>query len=259
MKIAVVALIAACGASPPPSSPAATPAPPVAAPAAPAATLADLGWLAGQWHSPEFDARWQLVAGALYGVSLTDTSFEVTIIDDNDDDGNRAPITLTSYPTGADPMTYPLRSVTPDAAAFGTSLRFTKTAEGLHGEFGKDAFTLVPAPVVSAPELEASDRMFAIDSARDGAEAWIRWFAPDGAMWRGTRITGVDPIRAAITQTLRNGQLAWVPAASGTRGNLGFTLGAYTFGNHRGSYCTIWKKTVAGWRIAFDVGRPEPL
>jgi hypothetical protein len=255
MKLAAVALVAACGGS---ALPPAGPSPTASAPATPTATLADLGWLAGQWHSPELDVRWQLVAGALYGISLTDTGFEVTIIDDNDDAGTPGPIVLTTWPSGGDPVTFPLRSVSADVIELGSSLRFTRTANGLQRELGKDSFTVVHAPVVSAPELEASDRTFAIESQRDGSEAWIRWFAPDGAMWRGTRITGVDPIRAAVTKTLDAGPLAWVPVASGIRGKLGFTLGTYTFGNRRGSYCTIWKQTVAGWRIAFDVGRPEP-
>ncbi len=252
---AAIVALAACGAPAP-----AHPRPP---------TLADLGWLAGTWHAPELDSHWQNIDGALYGVALDGKGFEVNIIDDSDEDGRPAPITLTSLVNGKDPMTFALVAATPAkielADAQHRVVRVTKVGQGWRGDFEQPGeptvgFTMAPGSLADPPELEAADRAFAADTAKDGADGWMAHFAPDGALWRkGGRIEG-DAIRAALANTLAKGPLRWQPVASGARDNIGFTLGTYTFGSpaiERGSYVTIWNKQSDGaWKVVFDTGRP---
>ena len=81
-------------------------------------------------------------------------------------------------------------------------------------------------------------------------------------MWNGARIEG-PAIRATIAKTFARGVLRWAPVASGVRGDVGFTLGTFSFapaaggkGGH-GSYCTIWRRQADGaWKVVFDTGRP---
>lgn len=230
------------------------------------ATLDQLGWLAGQWHSPLLDAHWQNVAGVLYGIALDDHGFEVNVIDDMDDDGKPAPITLTALENAKDPMRFALVSATPDELRFVDAqhrvVRVARTADGWRGEFSDEpggqpvVFEVHPAPPAASPVLEEADRAFAADTAADGADGWARHFADDGAMWRGRRIEG-PAIRDAIGHTLAHGVLRWQPVASGERGELGFTLGTFTLGASRGSYATIWRRGPDGtWKVVFDLGRP---
>src|SRR5207253_8530150 len=114
-----------------------------------------------------------------------------------------------------------------------------------------------PAP----PELADTDRAFEADTAARGADGWVAHFADGGAIWRATgRIEG-SAMHDAITKMLARGPLHWTPVSSGARGDVGFTLGTFTFGDPvkaRGSYATIWKKQSDGtWKAVFDIGRPE--
>jgi ketosteroid isomerase-like protein len=243
-----------------------------AAPPRPPA-LRDLGWLTGAWQAGAQLSRWQPMAGAIYGVILGDGTFEVDIVDDSDDDGHPAPIALTTLRDGQGGERYALVAATPmmielsDGA--GKLVRFRRTADGVRDE--RDAQpprhpTLVaatPAGVVATPAVEDADRAFAAATAAHGVDGWVAAFAPSGAQWAGGhRVEGPAAIRAHITPTLASGALAWTPRTSGARGDLGFTLGEWTFtpatgAAARGSYCTIWRRAAAGtWQVVFDVGRP---
>ena len=81
-------------------------------------------------------------------------------------------------------------------------------------------------------------------------------------MRRGERIEGAEAIRAAMTELLASGTLAWAPIASVRRGDLGFTVGKATFTGRdptdhwRSTYVTIWKHQPDGtWKVLFDTGR----
>jgi len=253
---AALVLLLACGSPPAAAVEPTPPGPP---------TLADLGWLVGAWRGGGFDARWLPVATTLWGVSLGDTGFEVNIVDDSDDAGAPAPITLTGL-DGTTATQFALRSATPRVIELtdGRQLvRFTHQPDGLHGELEEadqatTRFALQPAAIVGVPALEAADRQFADESARDGADAWGRWFAHDGVLWRARPVRGSDAIRAAIAASPAQHTLRWSPVASGARGELGFTLGTWVVagGSAHGSYCTIWRREVGAWRAVFDVGRP---
>ena len=244
-------------------------------------TLAEVAWFAGTWHSPALAAHWQLVGDTFYGIALNaQGGYEVNIIDDSDDEGAPAPISLLALENGRDPMRFTLRSATHGRVELAGPkqevVRVTKTARGWRGEFSVPgqppiAFDMEPGVTATAtatatvtapaPELAAADRAFAADTARDGADGWARHFAPDGAMWRrDARVEGAA-IHAAIEKTLARGTLTWEPVASGARGDIGFTLGTATFTPKQGgatarlTYATIWKRTPAGWQVLFDIGR----
>ena len=157
------------------------------------ATLADFGWLVGSWHDATAEVRWQVVATALYGVVLRDTGFEVNIIDDSDDDGNPAPISMISL-DGKHARSLPHATATPERIELsGTtdgharSVRLRKMIDALRGEsYDREqgqperhpvVFDMHPGGVTAGPALEAADLQFAADTANDGAEAWVRWFA----------------------------------------------------------------------------------
>jgi hypothetical protein len=232
-------------------------------------TLADLGWLAGTWHSAQLDAHWENVAGALYGVALNDGGYEVNIIDDSDDDGKPAPIALVAIENGRDAMTFALQSATATRIVLATGKRrvdVTRTGTGWRGAFvdppkPEVAFDMARGSLDAAPELAELDRAFAVATAKDGADGWTKFFAPDGAMWQhNARIEGAA-IHDAIGQTLAAGALQWTPVSAGKRGAFGYTLGTWTLskpGTHgaNGSYCTIWHRGSDGaWLVAFDIGR----
>ncbi len=231
------------------------------------ATLADCAWLQGTWHASEHDSHWQLIDGALWGIALdAHGGFEVNYIADSDDDGKPAPISTVSIENGRDVTRFPLKSATPARLEFADiasgRIVVTKTATGWRGEFtppGKPAvvFDAQPGKLEGTRELEDAELAFMANTAGMGADGWTAQFAPDGAMWRnGRRIEGAA-IHEAIARTLAHGDLSWTPVAAGARGDVGFTLGTYTFDDHHGSYATIWKKQPDGsWKVLFDLGCP---
>jgi ketosteroid isomerase-like protein len=249
-----------------------TPAP--VAPTAPQPPgLAAVSWLAGSWHTGSGDGRgsppggsaaawqrgsidthWQEVAGAIYGVTLAGSHFEVDVIDDNDDDGQPAPLSLFTITAHQDPFVYAVVSAAPGDAQWkaggGATRHFTPASRGER--------VVIPA----APELSVADRQFAADTKTRGADGWASWFAPDGEQWTGgARISGTAAIAAHILPTLQHGTLDWTPLADGKEGDLGYTLGTWKFtapdGAAQGSYCTIWQHQPDGsWKVAMDLGRP---
>jgi len=229
--------------------------------------LADLAWLEGTWHSPMLDSHWQNVDGALYGIALNDRGFEVNIIDDSDDEGRPAPITLLALENGNNPMRFALRTATPEVIELADAkqrvVRVVKTPTGWRGEFydqpGRHPMVTAmrPGTLGDGREVEDADRAFDADTAAHGAGGWVAHFADGGAMWRGgARIEGAA-MRDAIAATLAKGALHWTPIASGMRGEVGYTLGTWTLAQAHGSYATIWRKQADGsWKVVFDIGRP---
>lgn len=131
-----------------------------------------------------------------------------------------------------------------------------------------------PAQTVSGPSPEVlmeADRAFAADVARGGTEAWVSWFAEDGAQIQ----TGQGEIRGrdAIRQLMAglddpNFSLSWEPrrADIAESGDLGWTTGDYVSRGvgadgkprqTRGRYVTIWRMQPDGsWKVVMDLGNP---
>jgi ketosteroid isomerase-like protein len=252
----VLLVAAACGAAP------------VAQPRSP--TLRDATWFAGTWHAAELDSHWQLVGDTFWGIALSaQGGFEVNVIADTDEIGAPAQLVLVSLAGGRDPQRFALRRATPTLVELGDAhegvVRVTKTARGWRGEFAAPAhpvvgFDMEPGTLAEPPELIATDRAFAADTAKDGADGWVRHFADDGAMWlAGRRVEGKEEIRAVMAEILAGGTLAWEPLASGARGDRGFTLGTLTVtpaGERpwRSSYAMIWKRQADGsWAVLFEM------
>ncbi len=138
-------------------------------------------------------------------------------------------------------------------------------------------FVLLPAvtagcthPRSDAGQLLDADRAFNRAVARGGAEAWVSWFAPDGAMVQpgvGT-IRGHDAIREAVEYLDEPGvSLAWEPdrADIAASGDLGWTTGRYTVVSPSaegtrtsgGVYVSIWRRQPDGsWKVVMDLGNP---
>lgn len=126
--------------------------------------------------------------------------------------------------------------------------------------------------VAETEAVMAADRAFNDDTAENGVDGWVRWFAEDGVMViPGREVRGHDEIRRVMTPGLAEGRtLTWDP----TRGHvaasadLGYTVGRYEsrapgpegeVAVSTGTYVTIWKKdATGGWKVALDVGAPDP-
>lgn len=125
-----------------------------------------------------------------------------------------------------------------------------------------------------AAQLLDADREFARDTALDGVEGWVRWFAPDGEMVRaaGTPVHGHDAIRAAMASAFETPgfRLEWDPerAEISASGDLGVTYGSFRESRlvdgesrvvRRGRYMTVWKRQEDGaWRVLMDIGTDAP-
>ena len=128
------------------------------------------------------------------------------------------------------------------------------------------------APPPADPEvLMEADRAFAAAVAQGGTEAWVSWFAEDGAQIQpGTgEIRGHDAIRALMAGLDDPGlTLIWEPlrADISAGGDLGWTTGSYVSravggdGETRtgqGRYVTIWRRQADGsWKVVMDLGNP---
>jgi len=131
-----------------------------------------------------------------------------------------------------------------------------------------------PAPTPPAPDpqvLMEADRAFAAAVSEGGTEAWVTWFAADGA-----QITpGAGEIRGheAIRENMAglddpNFSLRWEPlrADIAGSGDLGWTTGSYVSEGigadgqakrAQGRYVSIWRKQPDGsWKVVMDLGNP---
>ncbi len=119
--------------------------------------------------------------------------------------------------------------------------------------------------------LMEADRAFASAVARGGSEAWVSWFAPDGAQIvpGAGEVRGVDSLRALMSYLDAPGtKLTWEPtrAQIAASADLGWTTGTYeseTLGSDgrvqrgHGRYVTIWTKQDDGsWKVVMDLGNP---
>jgi ketosteroid isomerase-like protein len=124
-----------------------------------------------------------------------------------------------------------------------------------------------PEPAADPAVLMQADRDFAADVAEGGADAWARWFAPDGAMIQeGTgEIRGRDAIREAVAYLDRPSPvLTWEPTRAdiAASGDLGWTTGTWEVRTSpdaeptsRGLYVSIWRKQPDGsWKVVMDLG-----
>jgi len=127
-----------------------------------------------------------------------------------------------------------------------------------------------PAPADPSVLMDA-DRAFAAAVAEGGTEAWVSWFATDGAQIvpNAGEIRGSEAIRELMTSLDDPAnELTWEPlrADIAASGDLGWTTGSYvstttlpdgTKSEREGRYVTIWRRQVDGsWKVVMDLGNP---
>jgi ketosteroid isomerase-like protein len=132
---------------------------------------------------------------------------------------------------------------------------------------------------VAAPDLEAArqalmdaDRAFAQETAANGVDGWVAYFADDGVQFvPGGHITGHAAIRELMTPALSDPSfsLTWDPveARVSSSGDLGYTIGRWErrgTGSDgvetvaTGSYVSIWRLQEDGtWKVELDIGNPD--
>lgn len=117
-------------------------------------------------------------------------------------------------------------------------------------------------------KLEAD---FARDVAQRGHEAFVEWFADNGAeLDDGGGIVSKEDMRRQPAWP-EGTVLTWTPvhAEMAASGDLGYTYGNYVF-THKdkagklitdyGKYTSIWKKQKDGsWKVVVDMGNSSPV
>jgi ketosteroid isomerase-like protein len=238
--------------------------------------LAPLAWWLGDWEGDGGSEHWIAAGGAVYGVSLSrDGAYEVMIVDDGEGTGPAdGVLRFLAMPGGERSVEFRVRELGEAGATFENAqhdfpktIAYQRAGDELRATLAGDGartvgFTFHPLQRETAPELEAADRKFAADVDAGGVDAWVEWFAPDGAMMRSTGRVPRDHIEDLMTDVFANGMLAWEPIASGRSGAIGFTVGKATFTGKtpadgwQGTYVTIWQQQPDGaWKVAFDTGR----
>jgi hypothetical protein len=240
--------------------------------------LAPLAWWLGSWDADDGTSteHWIAAAGAIYGVSLdAEGGFEILIIDDGKGRGKAdGVVRMFAMPGGEPAVEFVQRTQDAQAASFGNDehdfpkqVSYRRDGEALAAEIsGSDKvipFRFHRAAAPSAPPLEAADLAFAADTAKRGVEGWVSAFEPEGWTLAAGKKANLAEIRADMTPFLAEVHIAWAPVASGSRGDLGFTIGKATFtkvadhASWRGTYVTIWHRQPDGsWKVRFDTGRP---
>jgi hypothetical protein len=251
--------------------------PPAAATAELSPALAPLAWWLGDWDADDGNGseHWVAAAGAIYGVSLHCTTFEVMVIDDGEGPGRPdGVLRFFAMPNGARSVEFRQRALAEHTATFANDEHdFPKTITyqlapdraGLEAVLGggkQEAFRFKRGTRVRAPELEAADLAFAADTGKRGVDGWVAAFDPRGGMMRKVGRVEYAAIAEAMRPTLTSGRLDWAPIASGKSGDLGFTVGKATFtgakpeDGWRSTYVTIWHRQPDGtWKVLFDTGR----
>ena len=130
---------------------------------------------------------------------------------------------------------------------------------------------VAPSDPVDPSVLMEADRAFAVDVAQGGSEAWVGWFAEDGAMVQPVvgEIRGHDAIRSVMGGLDQPGvSLHWEPerADVAASGDLGWTTGSFVSEGPgpdgeavrtEGRYVSIWRVQPDGsWRVVMDLGNP---
>jgi ketosteroid isomerase-like protein len=128
-----------------------------------------------------------------------------------------------------------------------------------------------PAEPADSSVLMDADRAFAAAVAKGGTDAWVSWFAADGAQIvpNAGEIHGSDAIRKLMAPLDDPAnELTWEPlrADIAASGDLGWTTGTYvsrttlpdgTTTERDGRYVTIWRKQADGsWKVVMDLGNP---
>lgn len=197
-------------------------------------------WL-GDWG----DTHWIAADGAMYGVWFSGDAFTIHVVDDGQ--GAKPPDGVLRFIAIENGRSYSETRDLDDAA-----LRTFSHIDGAK-----------PTTRAAAPALEAADRAFAADTKARGGDGWLAAFDPHGGMMRqGKRIEG-DAIKDEMKDLLAEGVLAWDPIASGSQGELGFTVGKATYTpikpdeqHWASTYMTIWHQQPDGsWKVLFDTGR----
>jgi hypothetical protein len=101
--------------------------------------------------------------------------------------------------------------------------------------------------------VRATDAAFAAYAQKVGTQAaFTAYAAEDAVQLSGTMVFGRD----AIHKLMENAPaVEWGPIASDAAHDLGWTVGAWTIGQKRGSYLTVWRLQADGsWRYILDGG-----
>lgn len=128
-------------------------------------------------------------------------------------------------------------------------------------------------PLSDLEQILAADRAFDAATADRGAEGWVSYFAPEGAMHLagGTTVAGHDAILELMQPAFDDPDysLRWKPenGAMIIPGVVGYTTGSFEqrarddAGNTvvtRGTYVSMWRKQPDGaWKIILDTGNAE--
>ena len=132
--------------------------------------------------------------------------------------------------------------------------------------------TATKADLIAAAENELlkAESDFSADWQKNGADAWVRWFAPFGVEDNGGNpAVGPEAVKKSITEAYGapGSTLMWAAdeARAMEDGRMGFTRGHFVASflingqkkEIRGQYITIWRKQKDGnWRIIWDGGEP---
>jgi ketosteroid isomerase-like protein len=235
--------------------------------------LAPLNWWLGDWQACDgkrYGEHWSAASGAMYGVALSDSGFEVMIVDDGEGEVADGVLRFIAMPQGQRAVEFTQQELGKRTVTFVNpahddpkQITYARDDANLRAVlFGEKLlkFDFCPSTRTPAPELEAADRTFAADTAARGAEGWLAAFDPQGGMMRrGSRVEGAA-IGAMMAPLLAKGRLAWDPVTSHRDGALGFTVGKATYTGEeswQSTYVTIWRQQPDGvWKVLFDTGRP---
>jgi ketosteroid isomerase-like protein len=269
MRVLLLMMVLACSGSPP-------------APVAPkgvspelSTALAPLDWWLGDWevcggNAPRYTEHWTAASGAMYGVALTESGFEVMIVDDGEGEVADGVLRFIAMPQGARAVEFRQKDVGTRTVTFANpehddpkQITYSRDGDIVRAVlFGTKLlkFEFCASTRTAAPELEDADRKFAADTAARGTAGWLAAFDPQGGMMRrGSRVEGAA-IGEMMDPLLSKGRLAWDPIASHRQGALGFTVGKATYTGEdswQSSYVSIWRQQPDGsWKVLFDTGRP---
>ena len=188
----------------------------------PRSPIDEMGWLVGVWHSssPPLDSEWVRVGRSMYGVAVTDATFEINLIADRDAQSRPRPVTLVSATwTWSGGERSEEHGDFALASADARKLEFvdgnhrvvvvTRTDTGWRGEFRQPdaapiAFDMTPAPSRADRALEAVDR----------AATFLEHHTVHG---------------------------------SGVLGDHGYTYGTFAARGRHGSYCHVWRREAGSW------------
>ena len=126
---------------------------------------------------------------------------------------------------------------------------------------GCSARVPVASPAAARQALMDADRAFATETAADGLEGWMRFYAPDAVRLRmgETAVQGLDAVRRFDAGIFADAstRLVWWPTDSGTFEDrrLGFTTGRSALVRAEAPADTLWRQDAQGrWKVILDTG-----